>query len=212
MISLLFVANLAAQNGEITEKKFNAITAKAEKLQKESSYIQTRTLEYFEDSSKPGRVSERDVDEVLLSGKWRKIEERNYGDKPTKSERIWDGKSLYSRDNEGAWQKYSGGGSVSGGIQTGQFTFKYSYLGQEKIDEKVLNLYEVRRDRIARKPSATGITEFHYVRLSKYWFLPDGRLAKKLEEETVEGFDALSRETTTIEYDPKGLKIEAPIK
>lgn len=203
--------NLFAQARELARQEFERVLEKGNDLKNAVSHIETRTLEYFEDRDKQGHVSEQDVREVLISGQWRTVEVRNDGDTSVRSERLWDGRALYVRNGDGPWTKLSGWGSGSGELESGRFDFKYCYLGRVTVDGRAAELYEVRRDRIAKKTSATRTTEYHYVRITKYWFLADGRLLKMLRDETVDGSRALSRETTDVDYNTKDLKIEAPI-
>ncbi len=211
-IIVLFLAalNLAAQT-EITEKQFNEVNAKGAELLSSSSYRSTRKLEYFEDRSKPGRASETSLKEVLIPDQWRTVEEKFY-DKPTREERIWDGKFLYVKVNDGEWKRYNGGGSGGVDIETGQrITKSYKYLGKAALDNKQADLYENTIDRIARKMTVSDTFTVHYIRRTRYWFAIDGKLLKKLVENEIEGRNELSREITTVDYDAN-IKIEAPIK
>lgn len=208
-VLLLSVSALNGQT-EITEKQFNEIDAKGQELLKASSHRFTRKLEYFEDRSKPSRTSETYLREFLLPNKWRTVEEKFY-DKPDRTERIWDGKFLYEKVNDGEWKRYNGGNSGGGGFESGKITRSYTYLGKTDLDGKRVDTYEFKMDRIARKMTMNDTFTVHYIRRIHYWFGTDGKLLKKIKEDEIEGRNELSRETTTIDYDAK-IKIEAPIK
>lgn len=79
------------------------------------------------------------------------------------------------------------------------------------LDGETADLYEIRTDRIANKPTRESSYQVHYVEIAKYWFGNDRRLLKKVVETEVVNDKALSRETTLYDY-KAGVKIEAPIE
>ena len=46
---------------------------------------------------------------------------------------------------------------------------------------------------------------------ARVWYSAKGEIHKKTEETAIEGREEILRETVTYEYDPKDLKIEAPV-
>ena len=127
---LVFSAlSLTAQTRDISEKEFIEIDAKGEALLKASSHRLTRKLEYFEDRLKPGRVSENYLEEFLVPNKRHTVEEKFYN-KPDRTERIWDGKFLYVKVNDGEWERYDSGASVNGDFESGKLSKSYKYLGK----------------------------------------------------------------------------------
>ena len=51
-----------------------------------------------------------------------------------------------------------------------------------------------------------------YLHSTRIWYSFDGRILTKIVGMGIEGSNDMFRETTTYEYDPKDLKIEAPMK
>lgn len=211
LVAILFVSVLSGQKNEIPESEFLVKETFANEAITKSNRRSVRTLEYFEDRSKPGHLSERYTEEVLLPNKWRRIEEKDYAGKKSREERIWDGDALYGRLDDGEWKRYLGGGGTGARIESGRVTKTYRYLGASEMDGKKVETYQVQSVRVANKYTAADFFVVKYVRDSRFWFDTEGRLLKKVEETMIEGHPEMSRETTTVEYDPK-ITIEAPIK
>lgn len=208
---VMLCGSAVAQKNDISEAEYRKAEAKAEDLIKTSNYRMERKGEFFPVRGEPGRLSESDIKEVILPNKWRTVEIRNYDGKTTRSERLWDGNALYIRENDGKWEKFSGGGSGGGRIESGRVTTRYRYLGKVDLQGRPTDLYELESLRIANKASMNDVVVVRYVRKIRSWYAEDGRLIQKIEESTIEGREELSRETTTFEYDPN-INIEAPIK
>jgi len=207
-VLVLSALGLTAQT-EITEKQFNEIEAKGAESLKTSSHRLIRKQEYFEDRTKPGRISEIDLHEFLSPNKRRTVEEK-FNNNPHRIERIWDGKFLFEKINDGEWKRYNGGTSVSSNIETGKITNSYKYLGKTDLEGKRADLYEFKMVRIARKMTMNDIFTVHYLRQIRYWFSVDGKLLMKIKEDEIEGRNELSRETTIVDYEAN-IKIETPI-
>lgn len=204
-------AQTSTIKNDIPEVEFLSIEAKGADILKASSYRLTRKFEHFEVRDKPGRIFETSLKEVIRPDKWRTIEEKEYDGKRTKEERLWDGKALYVRKNDGEWDKFSGASSFDSRIESGQITKRYRYLGKVDLSGVSTGLYEIEMLRIANKFSANSMVVVRYLRKTLYWYSVEGKLLKKVEENMIEGREEQNRETTTIEYDPK-ITIEAPIK
>lgn len=211
LATICFVQFLSAQKNEISESEFLRKESQAQEMISKSNRRLTKTLEYFEDRSRPGHVSERYTEEVLLPNKWRKIEEKDYAGKKTRDERIWDGVALFVKLDDGEWKRYLGGASGGTRIESGKVTRIYRYLGKSDLSGKQVDTYQVQSVRVANKFTAADFIIVKYVRDSRYWFDTEGRLLKKVEETMIEGRPQMSRETTTVEYDLT-ITIEAPIK
>lgn len=173
---------MSGQKNEISESEFLAKESSASDSITRSNRRLTRTLEYFEDKAGPGRLSESYIEEILPPNKWHKIEEKEYAGKKTREERLWDGSALYERLNDGAWKRYSGGGSAETSVESGKTKKIYRYLGRSELNGKQVEEYQVQSIRVANKFTATGPYVDKYVRDSRYWFDTDGRLLKKVEE------------------------------
>lgn len=198
------------QANEVTEKQFSEVEQKGNELLKKSTYRLTRRQEYFESPANPGRTGESYLKEVIQPNKWRTVEEKQYSGKNARVERLWDGNALFERENDGPWTKYSGGGSSDLDIKPGRISARYLFYGRGELDGRPTEIYEVNTIREANKYSATGFVIVRYLRNARYWFAPGGRLLKRIVQNSIDGKDELTRETTWIEYDPN-IKIEAPI-
>ena len=62
------------------------------------------------------------------------------------------------------------------------------------------------------RPLSGLIAYVRYVRTTRVWYSAEGKILTKTEETAIEGREEMVRETTTYEYDPKDLRIEAPVK
>lgn len=210
-VLLLFVLSAVGQKNDISEAEYRKAELKAAQLLKASNYRLERKLEYFPVRGETPRLAESDIKEVLLPNKWRTVEFRDHDGKPTREERLWDGNALYVRREDGEWNRFSRGSTASGRSESGQVTTKYRYLGKVELTGMESDLYEAESLRIANKFSTHGFVVVRYNKRVRTWYSTDGRLLQKIEENSIEGREELSRETTVIEYDPK-IRIEAPIK
>jgi hypothetical protein len=197
------------------ELRVRQLESDADSLLRSTSHREVVKMEYFDDRAKPGVLTRSLLDEVQLPDKRRTVEEQLIGDKRIREERIWADHALFVKIDGGEWKKYSGGSSSSADIEQGRITTTYRFIGKEALDGHQTDRYEVEQHRLANKYSPTspnGLVEVHFIRKTIDWFLPDGKLLKKQVENELFGRAELSRETTTYEYEPKDLKIEAPIK
>lgn len=207
----IFSLEAAAQKNDISASKFLAVEQTAQTILETSSYRMTRVNEYFEDRDRPGTVVETLLKEVLQPDKWRTVEERSVNGRMLREERLWNGKALFVRTGDGVWEKYSGGSSSGGRLESGHVTTRYRYLGKGELSGAQVDIYESETLRIANKFSMTDLEVVRYGRKTKIWYGVDGRLLRKIEENTSEGREEITRETISIEYEPK-ISIEAPIK
>jgi len=171
----------------------------------------TETIEYFPDRDANVEGITTKILEIVVPDKKREVEEIKSPTKNSKLERIWDGKNLYEKQNDGEWKKYGGGSSVGGSITSGQTTTTYRFVGKESLNNRTADVYESESLRVANKMTRTSQYRVEYVTKTKYWISEDGLLLKMIKESEVVGSKALSRETAIYEYD-SNIKIEAPIK
>ncbi len=214
-LCLILSAVVFAQRKEIQASELQKLEKNAESLLRTSSYRLSLSMEYFDDRDKPGIITRSFLREVQPPDKWRTVEEKMVGDRRSKEENIWVDKALYERIDNGEWKKYSGGNSGGFDLEEGRITTTYRYIGKDTIDGVQTDRYEIEQHRLANKysrSSPSGTIEVHFVRKTVEWFLPDGKLLKKQVENEFFGRRELSREISTYAYDPKDLKIEAPIK
>ncbi len=195
----------------IEESKFNELLAKTTENLKGKTYRLTETIDYFPDrDANVERVTTK-ILEIAVPDKRREVEEIKSPTENSRVERIWDGKNLYKKQDDGEWEKYLGGSSVGGSITSGRTTTTYKFVGKETLNNKPANIYESESHRVANKMTRTSQYRVEYITKTKYWISEEGLLLKTIKESEVVGSKALSRETAIYEYD-SNVKIEAPIK
>jgi len=196
---------------DIPESQYLAAEAKAAELLKTANYRSVWAKEYLEDRSKPATLQEGKVKEVIQPNKWRTVEQTYYN-KPTREEIIADGKAFYFRTNNGPWSKGGLGNSGGGWLESGQVKNQYRYVPAIDFRGIKADFYEKVSVRTANKSSQTDSFVVRYIRTTRVWYSAEGKILLKTEETMMEGREETLYETTTFEYDPKDLKIEAPIK
>ena len=194
----------------IEESEFNKILSKAEENLKGKTYRRTKTEEVFADRDATSESVKIEILEVIPPNKRREVEEIKSSTENRRIERIWDGKYLYQKENDGEWKKYSGGGGISFNIATGKITTTYKFIGNEMLNGKSVKVYEMESHRIANKFTRTSQYQVEYVVKTKYWISGEGYFLKTLKESEIVGSKSLVRETEIYEYD-SNIKIEAPI-
>ncbi|HMT09295.1 MAG TPA: hypothetical protein PKA82_14930 [Pyrinomonadaceae bacterium] len=196
---------------EIPASRYYNVEKKAAELLKQTNYRSIWTKEYFLDRAKPARLQERKLYEVIRPNKWRSLDE-SYYDKPKREEIIAVGKSFYWKYEAEEWRK----GDLSDGsdfaIDAGPSASQFRYLPAVDLDGIVTEYYEEKALRADAAFATYASDILTHVRIGRSWYSADGKLLKKVVERTIEGYEELLRETTTYEYDPKDLEIEAPIK
>ena len=195
----------------IEESKFKELLAKATEILKGKTYRLTETIEYFPDRDANSESVTTKILEILQPDKRREVEKIKSPTKNSRLERIWDGKNLYEKQDDGEWKKYSGGGGMSSDFTSGRTTTIYKFVGKETLNNRTVDLYESESRRVANKMTQTSQYRVEYVTKTKYWISEDSLLLKTVKESEVVGLKALSRETAIYEYD-SNIKIEAPIK
>jgi len=195
----------------IKESEFKEILSKATENLKDKTYRLTKTEENFADRNAASESVKINILEIIPPDKRREVEEVKSATKKTRLERIWDGKNLYEKKDNGEWKKYSGGGGMSQSITSGKVTTTYRFIGKESLNEKNANVYETETRRVAYKLTQTSQYRVVYITKTKYWISEDGHFLKTLKESEVVGSNSLQRETEVYEYDAN-IKIEAPIK
>ena len=210
ILSFFLVLSCEAQEkksvGAVLQEKINS----SQKLLEAISYRVNTTSVYFEDRTKSGQVTKSDTKEVVFPNKWRTVSKTTEAGTIQRIERVWDGKFLYEKVDDGKWEKYNGGASSETRIESGRITRDYQYLGPQNIDGTDMEVFQIKEHRLANKFSMNSVVEVHFIRTTTFWFTSDAKLMRKVEENEIEGRPELSRETATYEYEPKDLKIEAP--
>ena len=195
----------------IEESKFKELLAKTTENLKGKTYRLIETIDYFPDRQANVESVTIKILEIVAPDKRREVEEIKSPTKNSRLERIWDGKNLYEKQDDGEWKKYSGGGSGGGNFTSGRTTTTYKFIGKETLNNRAVDLYESESRRVANKMTQTSQYRVEYVTKTRYWISEEGLLSKTIKESEVVGSKALSRETAIYEYD-SNIKIEAPIK
>lgn len=201
----------ANNNNVVKENEFREILSKATENLKGKIYRLTKTEENFSDRAANAERIFINILEIVPPDKRREIEEVKSATENTRTERLWDGKNLYERKNDGEWKKYSGGGGLDQRITSGRTTTTYKFIGKESLNGKPANVYEAETRRIANKFTQTSQYRVEYLTKTKYWISEEGYFLQTLEESEIVGSNSLRRETQIYEYDTN-IKIEAPIK
>ena len=195
----------------IEESKFKELLAKTTENLKGKTYRLTETIEYFPDREANAEGVTTKILEIVVPDKRREVEEIKSPTKNSRLERIWDGKNLYEKQNDGEWKKYSGGSSINSDYTSGRTTTTYKFLGKETLNNRTAGVYESESHRVANKMTQTSQYRVDYITKTKYCISEHGLLLKTIKESEVVGSKALSRESAIYEYD-SNIKIEAPIK
>ena len=203
--------NLNNNENVIKENEFKEILANATGKLKDKIYRLTKTEENFADRNGKSESVKTKILEIVPPDKRREVEEVKSAAENYRVERIWDGRNLYEKKDDGAWKKYLGGGDGGGDLTSGRVTTIYKFIGKESLNEKTANVYETETRRIANKFTQTSRYRVEYITKTKYWISEDGYFLKTIKESEVAGSNSLRREVEVYEYDTN-IKIEAPIK
>ncbi len=173
-ITLTAFIDCSAQEKAFGEKEFREIQTKAtEKLQDKIYRLTVTEENFFDRNTNPESVKTK-IFETIPPNKKREVEEIKSPTENIKTERIWDGKNLYVRENDGDWKKYDGGGGGSGSSNSGRITTSYKFVEKTTLNNQTANIYEVEMNRKATKYSRTSRFEVHYVEKTRYWITEDG--------------------------------------
>ena len=198
----------ALQNDSPEVKSFLA-EIKAGEILKTANYRSVWTKEFVAERSKEAKLQERMVSEVIQPNKARSVVEQ-FSDTPSREEIIRDGKAFYIRQGDKPWQRFNGDGGRSVQFVQMPYRIQFRFLPSVEFEGGKADFYEYVTIRTSNKSSKKDAVVVRYVITTRSWFSTDGKILKKIEETTVEGRVEMVRETTTYEYDPKDLKIEAP--
>lgn len=197
---------------DIPESQYLAAEAKAGELLKTANYRVIQTKEYFAQRSREAKLQEKLLLEFVQPDKKRTLWEEFYN-KPRRNETISDGKASYSRTDNWPWSKDDAlANYYETDVEIVPNRNQYKYVPAVEIEGKKAVYYEFIEIRKSNKSSKTDFPTIGYVCTMQLWFLLDGKILKKMEDCALEGRKDRLLWTTVYEYDPKDLKIEAPIK
>lgn len=202
----LNVVVIFGQEKPVTKENFAAVTTKAEENLRGKIYRSISTTENISgENSKPEIVS-KSLYETIPPDRHHWLFES--GDE--KKEMIDVGARRYIRLNGGKWKRDDRGG-IGAGMGCGDEIESVTYTANEnvKLDAKVATLYE-EIEKI--KKSYCSDEKGPQVYTRRHWITNEGLLLKTETTVEVVGKNSVSRYTTSYEYNPKNLKITAPIK
>jgi len=216
-VFVVVIFAVAAATGQVAKdhilgSQCLTVQAKAGELLKTANYRVIQTKEYFAERSREGKLQEKLLLEFVQPDKKRTLWEEFYN-KPRRNETISDGKASYSRTDNWPWSKDDDlANYYETDVEIVPDRNQYKYVPAVEIEGKKADYYEFVEVRKSNKSSKTDFPTIGYVCTMQLWFLLDGKILKKMEDCVLEGRKDRLLWTTTCEYDPKGLKIEAPIK
>jgi len=212
-LTTFFCLNVFGQQKDTTQSEFSE--AKSQALKKAEGYNRRVIYkrEYLKSSDGNFRITFSEISETILPDKTRNLTIQTTDGVIEKSEEIKIGFFLYERINDGKWTK----------TDLRKVVYGHSLCGNRiiKSDAKITNKYNVAEEFLNGQQTMfyEGLTTVEYSNSyatfsqSKFWINKDslilrnettiGRLnPERIEEQTL----------TEYEYNPKDLKIEAPIK
>lgn len=207
---LAFCLNAYGQQKEITEQEF--LTARADASKKLTGY--NRRLTYKSEAfsltdGKPTRTI-NSIFETILPDKTRYFVIDLSGDTTKKLEIIRIGFIEYRRVDDGEWTKtdLSGIGSGSGsgtGIGSGNVKISFKYT----VDDVALNGQQTKLYESYRTIEWSETTKFSD---EKFWINKEGLILKRENKSGYLNPERIESQSVSIyEYNPKDLKIEAPM-
>lgn len=214
ILMTFFCLSVYGQQKEINFQEF--YTAREKSLKKIVDYNHRIKYEseYFQISDGSLKFSDSSIYENLLPDKTRFLKIQKSNDVTKKTEVIKIGYFEYRRTDDGDWTKKdlrNSGNGIGSGMGDGsgngdvKVTIKYTVSEAELNGQKVM-FY----DGLVTREYLVGSTTFSS---EKFWINKEGLIVKR---ETKSGYlnpeKIESKTVTEYEYNPKDLKIEAPIK
>ncbi len=152
------------------------------------------------------------TDEFLKPDKRRYLEIEKFADHTSKSELIQIGTTYYCRRNDGEWkqsQSWCSGGSASGlsNIVSSEYSIEDTKIHNQTT--KLFRNYTTYKNVYSPDKDKEGLSYWE----SKFWLGKDGLiLREEIKSGLLEPERIYRQQTNSYEYNPKNLKIEAPIK
>jgi hypothetical protein len=207
---LLFSVNIFNQEKEITRQEYYKAFREASV---KGNTIPQRSLAQRE-NYKEGKLdsTEEYIDEYLTPDKRRYVHSEKFSDRARRIELIQIGKTYFcKRDNEDWKQSASGCDSGSGfgvsKIVSEEFTIETIKLQGEKV--KVYKNLTSYKNNSSPNKDKEGLSYYQ----NKFWINKDGLIIKlDAINGPIEPKMIYWQTTNAYEYNPKDLKIEAPIK
>lgn len=226
----LSVISVTGQDKVLSETEFKSIQIAICEKAKLTSHSFTEVIEKYNDENGSPYHSYISFKRYLPQDRVWTIAGTKDSKADNKYEEIRIGRTSYSRNGLAPWTVkelgfsglYSceslkpsvgtglGNGSGDSNGSSAKFTTvnEYKYLGKQKLGEKMVDLYVDTKTLTITTP--TYETQ-NTVKMS-FWISSDGLYVKKEKIETARGTTRWSKQVTEYDYNPKDLKIEAPVK
>jgi hypothetical protein len=207
---LVFSLVSFGQTKEITRKAYYEVFYESLEKVKDISRRSIASVENHKDGKLDS--TEEYVDEYIKSDIRRYFHSEKLTNKNRKIELIQIGKDYYCRRDDGDWKKstnWCADGSAFGlsNIISERFTVEPIIVKGEDLN--LFENYTTYKNTYSPNKDKEGLSYFQ----RKFWLNKDGLI---LKEEIINGLIEPKRlywqQTKTYEYNPKNLKIEAPIK
>jgi hypothetical protein len=208
---LVLTTNTYSQKKQITQKDYDSVQTVAENNFERLAYRELTKIENYENGK---LVSTETITEENLPPdkmNWRSIKVSNGNSE--KEEIITIGYVTYRRENGGKWIKEDnedGDIESNNGVSTNSIT---SISGQEAPNRKKYTVEETKLKNLSvRIYSVTTVYDFapNVSHTFRRWINSDNLILKAEDTESENGANVISRTVSTYEYNPKGIKIEAP--
>lgn len=209
-VCLLFLTiNCFAQTKSITKKEYESVTRVAEANIEKTSHISSTKIEEYSDGklSKTAIITEESIPPTKM--KWTETE--TSGNQVTKLELIDIDSVQYKRENNRTWVKKDFNKSEDNDESSG-----ITISGHESPNQKKYSVEEVKfKDQTVRIYSVSTIYNFDQNVVYSYrrWINSNNLILKSEDTESeIKSGSIIRHELVIYEYNPKNLKIEAPIK
>lgn len=217
LILTMFLATISAAGqvtspeNTISNSEFTTVDERAGNLLSSTLRKRVTTIkEFTKNRSIPFKISEKIVREFDRPSGLREVIE-TYGKVRVIRERISTGRQTHTRTDNGPWTEAA---NRSFDLTLRSFypeTHQFRRLLSVELDGEKVDYYEINGTVYGTSCDGVGeCTKFPYQVKYTSWISSNGMVLKRVME-TDRGQTAVWRETITYEYDPKDLKIEAPI-
>ena len=193
----------------MARRDFEAILSDARRLGAQHVRRVKIAFQVYSDRTRPADETGSTIEEFIPNGGYRSFTERTKGGKSTKNEVIITGSKYYERNGDGPWSVYNG--NIGDDMSETPWDIEQTYWKFEKtkLDGKVITLYRsiIKFAKSRYKDDKTPETY-----TDQYWINDGGLLVKTSQDIEYVGTKKFRSRVSTYEYDPKDLKIEAPVK
>jgi hypothetical protein len=210
IVSLATAINIFGQAKEITKEEYYQPFRDALKKGQEISRRNVTQRENYKEGKLSG--TEDFIDEYIKPNRRHYIHSEKFADRTQKIELIQIGETYYCRRDDGNWKQSKnwcadGGTFGISNVVNSKFTVETTKLINQNV--KLYEQFTTYKNTYSPDKDKEGLSYWQ----SKFWLNDKGFI---LREETIDGLLQPERiywkQVETYEYNPKDLKIEAPIK